>query len=309
MSNTVRELIKKAYIRSTVRGLGDTPDDFEVKDALAMLNEILDVLTEKQDFTTGNSALVIDIPASRRYVTFSDNPHRVFSAIADLNGVHCTCGDAHDLVVGTEVDVRIGGHSYSTSVSGVDSYLKFDLPVNPELSGAYTGTFKLHSEPEEYCIDIVSPPPVNMYQVVGSGVGQLAECQEQNFYSAEHVGRWWFYEKGNIPYPRLWVVGSDRFMAVFPKPTFKDVTLDTDLTALDSAARSAIMYRLAAEIAAGQGFLAVEQNLLARYKNAYATFVRSRSQSATPVPDWSAPGYVHSIHYDIYTDGGGRATF
>ena len=309
MGNTVRDLIRDAFIRSTVRGLGDTPDDLETRDALSMLNEILDVLTQKEDFSTGNSAIVLDMPAGRRFVTFSNNPHRVFNAVADIAGVHCTCGDSHNLNVGDEIDVRIGGKDYTASVTAVVSHIAFDLAANAELSGAYTGSFKLHSEPEDFIIDIISPPPVNMFQVVGSGVGELAECQQQNFYSAEHVGRWWWYDKGKTPYPRLWVSGADRVMAVFPKPTFKDVTLDTDLTALDSSALSAIKYRLAAEIAANAGYQAVEQSLMARYKNAYATFVRSRSQSASPIPDWSAPGYLNSLHYDIFTDGGGHATF
>ena len=308
MGNTVRDLIRDAYIRSTVRGLGDTPDDLETRDALSMLNEILDVFVQKEDFSTGNSAVVMDMPV-RGFVTFSCNPHRVFSATATAMSIHCTCGDSHNLNVGDEIDVRIGGKDWTAQVTTVESHLAFYIAPNAELSGAYTGSFKLTSEPEDYIIDLITPPPVNIYQVVGSGIGQMAECQQQNFYSAEHVGRWWFYDKGKTPYPRLWVSGASRVMVVFPKPTFKDVTLDTDLTAMDSSALSVIKYRLAAEIAASAGYQAVEQSLLARYKNAYGTFVRSRSQAATPIPDWSAPGYVHSLHYDIFTDGGGHATF
>ena len=60
MSNTVRDLIRDAFIRSTVRGLGDTPDDLEVKDALSMLNEILDVLSQKDEFSTGDEAVVFE---------------------------------------------------------------------------------------------------------------------------------------------------------------------------------------------------------------------------------------------------------
>lgn len=309
MSNTVRDLIRDSFIRSTLRGLGDTPDDLETKDALAMLNEILDVLSQKEEFSTGNASLVFDMPPGRRFVTMSDNPHRVFTAIAENDGVRCICGDSHDLVSGTEIDVKIGNLSFRTSVSSVTSYVEFRIPTNADFTGSGTGTFKLASEQEEYSIDIVTAPPVNMYQVLGSGIGQIEECQEQNFYSAEHVGRWWFYDKGNTPYPRLWVVGADRVMAVFPKPTFRNVTLDTDLSSMDSAARSAVKYRLAAEIAASAGFTAVEQSLLARYRNAYGTFVRSRHQSASPIPDYSAPGYGNSLYYDIFTDGGGHASF
>lgn len=309
MSNTARDIIRDAFIRSTLRGLGDTPDDLETKDALAMLNEILDTLSQKEEFSTGNASVIIDMPAGRRFVTLSDNPHRVFTAIAGTDGVRCICGDSHDLQVNDEIDVRIGNEYYTATVTSVVSFVEFVLPANANLSGSYIGTFKKHSEPEDFFIDIVTAPPVNMYQVVGSGVGQLQECQQQNFYSAEHVGRWWWYDKGNTPYPRLWVSGCDRVMAVFPKPTFKGVSLDTDFSSMDSSARSAIKYRLAAEIAATAGFTAVEQSLMAKYRHSYATFVRSRSQSATPIPDYSAPGYNNSLFYDIFTDGGGHATF
>lgn len=309
MSNTVRDLIRDAFIRSTVRGLGDTPDDLEVKDALAMLNEILDVLVCKDEFSTGDQRIVFDMPPGRRYVTFSDNPHRVFSAVADGTSILCRCGDSHDLQVGDMISVRIGGVDMDTAVVSVVSFLEFTIAPDGRLSGTYQGSFKRAEEGPEYIIDFITPPPVDMYQIVGSGVGEIAECQKQFFYSMEPEGRWWFYEKGNLPYPRLHVSGIDRVMAVFPKPTFRNVTLDTDLTSMDSSARSAIKYRLAAEIAANAGFLAVETSLMAKYKNAFATFVRSRAQSATPNPDLSAPGYFRNMYYDIFTDGGGHATF
>ncbi len=309
MPNTARDIIRDAFIRSTLRGLGDTPDDLETKDALAMLNEILDTLSQKEEFSTGNASVIIDMPAGRRFVTLSDNPHRVFTAVAGTEGIRCICGDSHDLDVNDEIDVRIGNQSYTATVASVVSYVEFALPANAGLSGSYVGTFKLHTEPDDFFIDVITPPPVNMYQVVGSGVGQLQECQQQNFYSAERVGRWWWYDKGNTPYPRLWVSGCDRVMAIFPKPTFKNVTLDTDFSSMDSSARSAIKYRLAAEIASTAGFTAVEQSLMAKYRHSYATFVRSRSQSASPIPDYSAPGYNNSLFYDIFTDGGGHATF
>lgn len=309
MSNTVRDLIRDAFIRSTVRGLGDTPDDLEVKDALSMLNEILDVLSQKDEFSTGDEAVVFDMPPGRRFVTFSDNPHRVFSANATPMGIWCKCGDSHDLNVGDRINVRIGGIDIETEVSTVESFLEFAIAPDGRLSGPYQGSFKKASEGPEYIIDFITAPPVNMFQIIGSGVGQIAECQKQVFYSMEPEGRWWFYEKGKLPYPRLYVSGIDRVMAVYPKANFRNVTLDTDLTPMDSSARSAIKYRLAAEIAANSGFLAVEQSLLAKYRNAYATFVRSRAQSASPLPDLSAPGYFRNMYYDIFTDGGGHATF
>lgn len=308
MSSTARDIIRDAFIRSTLRGLGDTPDDLETRDALAMLNEILDVLAQKQEFSTGNEQMVIDVP-SKGFVTFSDDPKRVFSATAGVTGIQCVCGDSHGLSVGDMVDLKIGGESFRSEVLSVESHVEFSVAARSSLIGAYVGSFKLADEPDDYSIDIITAPPVNMFQVVGSGVGQLQECQEQNFYSAERVGRWWFYDKGNLPYPKLWVSGADRIMAVYPKPTFRNVNLDTDFTSMDSSAKSALKYRLAAEIAASAGFTAVEQSLMAKYRHAYATFTRSRHQSASPIPDYSAPGYNNSLFYDIFTDGGGHATF
>lgn len=315
MSDTVRTLIRDAYMRSTVRGLGDTPDEHETKDALNMLNEILDVLSSKEEFSTGMSTYVMDVP-QKGFITFSDNPHRVFSATidgehmeADHYVVGVRCSDSHGLSVGESVTMRLCGRDFDTEVHGVVSHLEFTVLVNRSFpEGKFLGSFKLSYEPEEFLIDIISVPPVNIYQVVGSGDGDLPECQQQFFYAKERSGKWWFYSKGNTPYPRLYVSGSSRVKVVFQKPALRMVTLDTDLTSVDPAARSALKYRLAAEIAASNGFDEKEKSMLARYRNAYATFVRSRAQTESPEPDTSMAGYG-SGHYDIFTDGDGNATF
>lgn len=301
MSETVRTLIRDAFQRSTVRGLGDTPDDHETKDALNMLNEILGVLSKKEDLSTGNKAVILDVPP-KGYLTFSENPHRIFSATVDDSRITCVCRDAHNLSVGDEIVLRIGGMDIVTSVYGVNSFREFYVPPSGVLTGSYLGSFKLASEPDEFLIDFIMPAPVNIFQVVGAGIGELPECKEQYFYSMDRSGTWWFYQKGNNPYPKLHVCGCSRVKIVFPVPLLRKVTLDTDLTNVDESLVSALKYRLAAEIAAGQEMYAKEESLLKRYKQAFATFARSQAQSADPEPDTSMPGYGHGS-YNIYTDG------
>ena len=307
MSDTVRTLIRDAFQRSTVRGLGDTPDEHETKDALSMLNEILDVLSRKEDLSTGNKQVILDVPP-KGYLTFSENPHRVFSATVDNSRITCLCSDAHELSVGDEITLRIGGIDIETSVYGVNSFREFYVPHSGMLTGNYIGSFKLKSEPDEYLIDFIMPPPVNIFQVIGSGIGEMPECKEQYFYSVNRSGTWWFYQKGNNPYPKLHVCGSSRIKVVFPVPLLNNVTLDTDISNLDPALRSALKYRLAAEIAAGQNMDAKEKSMLARYKQAFGTYVRSQAQSADPEPDTSMPGYGHGS-YNIFTDGPDNDSF
>lgn len=315
MSETVRTLIKSAFMRSTIRGLRETPDADETKDALDMLNEILDVLCRKEDFSAGMGDYVLNVPP-KGFITFSDNPHRIFTATIDGEHVHdefyvvdVVCGDSHNLVVGDSVTLRLQGIDYDTDVVEVKSYKEFTVYVRRMFAeGKFLGSFKLQSEPDEFLIDIITTPPVNIYQVVGSGEGVLQECKQQFFYSQGNSGTWWFYSKGNTPYPRLYVTGCSRVKVVFEKPFPRKVTLDTDLTAVDPAALSALKYRLAAEIAASAGFDDKEKSLLARYRNAYATYARSKSQTEETEPDTSMAGYGYGV-YDIRTDGASNATF
>lgn len=300
---------------STIRGVGETPDADETKDALELLNDVLDVLCRKEDFSAGMGDYVLDVPP-KGFITFSDNPHRIFSATIDADRmegdnfvVNVMCPDSHELNVGDTVTMRLQGRDFNRAVHSVVSYREFTVLVNRSFAeGKFIGSFKLQYEPDEFLIDIITTPPVNMYQVVGSGEGVLQECKQQFFYSQGKSGTWWFYSKGNTPYPRLYVTGCSRVKVVFEKPFPRKVTLDTDLTAVDPAALSALKYRLAAEIAASAGFDEKEKSMLARYRNAYATYARSKSQTEETEPDTSMAGYGYGV-YDIRTDGASNATF
>lgn len=306
MSETVRTLIKAAYLRSTVRGLGDTPDDHETRDALDMLNEILDELCRKQAFSFGKESRVLDVPA-KGYVTFSCDPHRTFMATDVDDGITCLCGDSHDLNVGDAIVVRLCGVDIETNAVEVISFQEFKIPSFGGFTGRSIGSFRLATDGEEFSIDMITPPPVNISQVVGSGEGELPEATEREFY-ATSFGRGWFYRKGNNPYPRLYVSGCRRVRIVYDKPSIRNVTLDTDLSFVDTSFLTAIKFRLAAEIAASNGFDAKEQSLLSRWKSAYSTFVRSMEVDEFSEPDTTMAGYDHQ-HYDIYTDGASNATF
>jgi len=304
---TVRQLIIDAFKRSSVRGLGDTPDNEETDDALGMLNDILGILSRKQEFSEGYVTYIVNKPIDRDYITFSDSHKRTFSAVADNDGIVLNFDEPHMLEQGMSIDLRIGGLDFSTTVSSTDT-LSVVVPPNNSLNGCYKGSYKMSSEGPEYLIDVIATPPVNMAHVIASGKGELEEVQQQFFYGSNNGDGGWFYEKTRNPYPKLYVKGAERVKVVFPKTVFTNVNLDTDLSSMDDAARAAIKYRLAAEIAGSNGFDEKMKTLLALYKNAYGTFARSVVQSSSPVPDTSAPGYVGG-RYNIYTDGGADATF
>lgn len=294
-------------MRSGILGLGATPDDHETKFALELLNEILGVLSRQEGFSPGKVEKVLDVPA-KGYVTFSNNPHRVFMATADENGIRCMCGNSHDLVVGDEIDARIGGVDMRVAVSSVESFREFTLPADGSLSGRFVGSFKLATQGDEFAIDIIGQPPENIYRVVGSGSGEIPKCDEQFFYTGVVSGEHWFYRKGNTPYPRLYVSGCSRVKIVYSMPALCKVGLDTDLTWLDAAQDSALVYRLAADIAGSRGFEAREASLMARYRNAYAAYMRSRDEDAEALPDTSMAGYGRG-GYDIFTDGASNEQF
>lgn len=300
-------------MRSTVRGLGDTPDDVETLDALKMLNEILDVLARKEDFSQGLQSIVFDKP-NKGFVNFSDDPHRVVSITATpqtspYSGTFkCRTESTHNLVQGDKIVLRVDGRDFNLVADIINSYREFTTHNPSGLSGQYYGSFKLEKEPDEKLIDVIMSPPVNIFQVVESGTGVIPERQQQGFY-ASSSGKWWFYVKRTYAYSTLYVNELSRFMVVFPRPCLRNVTLDTDFDNVDSAALSAIKYRLASEIAYTSGYATQGEMLLKKYKHAYATFVRSGAQAASPYPDLSAPGYFGESRYDIYNDGGKNATF
>lgn len=303
---TVRELIQDAYVRSTLRGFGETVDDEESRYGLECLNDILADLNRKQAFSTGIVEYIVEKPKDRDFITFSDSKRRVCSIIADDDGLHCIFSAPHKCVPGDEIVLRMDGMDVETVIKDVDSITSFVVQNEGNLTGSRRGSFKLASEGPEYLIDIIGSAPVNIYKVVGSGVGELQECQEQYFFTGGLSGRSYFYEKTMFPYPKLWVKGSDRIKISFEKPFISKVTLDTDLDDLDELAVSAVKFRLAADLAVK--YPEIEKKMLERYKHAMATFTRSKEHTGSPYPDTSAPGYGGG-RYNIMTDGDSNATF
>jgi hypothetical protein len=315
---TVRELITESFRKSTVRGLTDTPESDEIKQALSTLNTELDQLTAREEFSTSKRAVRASV-GPQGYVTVSDNPARIVTVSVQIgaNLSRLTTLGEHGLSVGASVtlgkDFRIDGANPSwyedLPVENVISPFEFVIRhLSGIITGVKSGTFKLASQGPEYDIDIVDCPPDNIYQVVDSEGLKLPELQEQDFYAYRDRRdfAWYFYDNSRNPYPKIWVGGRSAVTIVYQEPFWHDLKLDTDLTAMPRSALACLKYALSRDLAEENGYLDIAQRMDARYREAYADYVRSVAQSASPLPDVSAPGYLDRPLYNIENDGIGN---
>jgi hypothetical protein len=316
---TVRELITEAFRKSTVRGLTDTPESDEIKQALSTLNTDLDQLTAREEFSTSKRAVRASV-GPLGYVTVSDNPARiVVNAVSSgPNEARITTLSEHGITVGDHIalshefydDFPDGAVYFKhLEVIYVGSPFAFKVRTRSGLiSGVKSGTFKLSSQGPEYDIDIIDCPPDNIYQVVDSEGLKLPELQEQDFYAYRDRRdfAWYFYDKSRNPYPKIWVGGRSAVTIVYQEPFWHDLKLDTDLTAMPRSALACLKYALSRDLAEENGYLDIAQRMDARYRESYADYVRSVAQSASPLPDVSAPGYLDRPLYNIENDGIGN---
>jgi len=316
---TVRELITESFRKSTVRGLTDTPEADEIKQALSTLNTDLDQLTAREEFSTSKRAVRVSV-GPLGYVTVSDNPARIIvSAITSgPNEVKINTLAEHGVSVVDHIDLSRNfyenfpsGAEYfkNLEVKSVDSPFIFTIRTRSGLiDGVKSGSFKLSSQGPEYDIDIIDCPPDNIYQVVDSEGLKLPELQEQDFYAYRDRRdfAWYFYDKSRNPYPKIWVGGRSAVTIVYQEPFWHDLKLDTDLTAMPRSALACLKYALSRDLAEENGYLDIAQRMDARYSEAYADYVRSVAQSASPLPDVSAPGYLDRPLYNIENDGIGN---
>jgi hypothetical protein len=306
---TVRQLITEAFRKSTVRGLTDTPEADEVETALDTLNTELDRLTSRAEFSVSKRS-VRAVVGRDGFVTISDDQKRVIvSADATVYGIKLNTGDVHGMSVGDRISVRIDGKagSFKTTVIYVTGLYSFNtLPIDG-ITGTFSGTFKLASQGPEYDIGILDCPPDNIYQVIDENGWQLPELQEQDFY-ANKIHRefdWYFYDKSRNPYPRVWVGGKSTVTIVYAEPFWHDLKLDTDITGMPRSAQTTLKYMLAECLAEENGYTDIADRLHRKFSEAYADYCRSVTQSASPLPDFSAPGYFRTDRYNIENDGVG----
>lgn len=305
---TVRRLINEAYRASTLRGIGDVPSADEAYDALVDLNSILDELSDDPEFNNGKKEVEV-LVTSKGYVTISDDPSRiVVSAVVDANPggdkfaeLH-TAGE-HLLKDGSSVSfVHANGMFVVANVEVIDQW-SFKGYVHPTVpQGAYTGVFTIVGEPVEKAIDIVDTPPVSIFKVYDVNGDEIRELEEQEFYG-RRSGRYWFYDKRQAPYPKVWIGGCSKARIVYTEPFWNGLCLDTDITLMPASARQAIKWRLSSMLAESQGFIDIADRLMKRYRECYALFCESTEQNWTMVQDASAPGFGYA-GYDIRTDGG-----
>lgn len=313
---TVRMLIKEAYRKSTVRGLTDEPEADEVTSALETLNTELDLLTSREEFTTSKRAVSASVN-SEGYFTIAENPKRIITSATrvSLSRWNVTTKDVNGLSVGDEIRIYFDQSAsamftYTTfTVESLTSPYEFVAYSSAALSPSqFSGQFVLPDEGPEYKMDIIDLPPDNIYQVVGTDGVAFPELQEQDFYAnRQHKEfKWYFYDKSRNPYPRVWIGGAGTVTVVYVEPFWHDLTLDTDLTAMPKAALTVIKFLLASDLAYENGYEDIGRSNERRFKEAYADYVRSMSQSASPIPDISAPGYFHHGGYNIENDGVGN---
>lgn len=312
---TVRQLITQAFRKSTVRGLTDTPEADEVETALDTLNTELDRLTSRAEFSVSKRS-VRAVVGSDGYITISDNQKRVITSAERISSTtwECTTGDVHGLRVSDDIVVHFihSDNSYSKdanfAVMEITSPYRFKVYSSVgSLPSVFSGTFRMDSEGPEYDIGILDCPPDNIYQVIDENGWQLPELQEQDFY-ANKIHRefdWYFYDKSRNPYPRVWVGGKSTVTIVYAEPFWHDLKLDTDITGMPRSAQTTLKYMLAECLAEENGYTDIADRLHRKFSEAYADYCRSVTQSASPLPDFSAPGYFRTDRYNIENDGVG----
>lgn len=311
---TTRQLILDAFRKSTVRAIGDIPDEEELSAALSDLNDFLDEFTGNPEFTPAKKCREVSI-GEGGFVTFSNEPSRVIpsAVMADSEDgthkvltIHTVGENMIDTLKDDTIVLFLGGKTLEFSLASiiVDDPFTFHIEGTTSLSalgnGVYQGSWKYGEESMDYRIDIPEVPPVNIYQVIPIGGRELPELQEQNFYARNgHEGKWYFYDKGRNPYPKLWVGGERYVRIVYEDQRWHDLELDTDLEGMPKVAVQVMKWRLAADIAVEYPDVAARMEK--RYNSSLMTYYRSNKNSESPVPDDSAPGY-HGHRYNIYED-------
>lgn len=305
---TVRTLINQAYQGARIRGYGDSAEDFEVQEGLYMLNDILDGLTGEPEFAPAKKWLDIDVPQCG-YITFSDDQHRIVTtAVATTEEVTVSTGDTHGLSSGDTIKLNLGERGeFDLSVTEVTDVYTFVTEPIPGVEGTYSGYFKMASDGPEWDINVIGVPPVSMFQVINSDAHEMPELQEQNFFACkgDRSYDWWFYDKSPRPYPKLWIGGQGRVRVVFTEPFWNNVTLDTDLSRMPVVARRAVKEALIRDLASQAGYDDIADRHDRLFRKAFADYARNNHQTASPVPDLSAPGYLGG-KYNIETDGFGN---
>jgi hypothetical protein len=313
---TVRQLITESFRKSTVRGLTDTPEAEEVKMALQTLNTELDQLTARSEFAPSKKCVKATV-GQQGYVTISDNGSRIIdfavkTSAAASAPMECTTRAEHGLKAGDRIvlnpdylEQRLP--DYSFVVSSVTSPFKFILQTYTYLRATFHSPFRLSTEGPEYDIGIIDCPPDNIYQVIDENGWQLPELQEQDFYANRQHREfdWYFYEKTYSPYPRVWVGGKATVNIVYAEPFWHDLKLDMDITGMPRSAQTALKYKLAECLAEENGYTEIADRMHRKFSEAYADYCRSVTQSASPLPDFSAPGYFRTDRYNIENDGVG----
>lgn len=306
MAYTTRQLVTEAYRVSGMKGTGETPDNSEANDALDILNGVLDVFSIQDDWKAGMITRDVLAKADKTIVIAKDTSRIFTSIVGDvgLSIITFTLANRHGLKLNDLIHIKAPAPfgEIDLTITNITSQYVL-VTTNPTaVSGVVTtGTYKLQSEPDKYLIDLIMDPPNAIHSVISAGGTPLGKIMSDDFYQSTPKPYGWFYEKATDPYPILYVAESSLYTIAMEEPGWRELTLDTDLSKLPVGVKQALKWRLAGDLAQSNGYTDMAGTCLARYKEAFATYKRSRHQSGLAQGDLSAPG-VGDTRYDITTD-------
>ena len=303
---TIRQVIESAFRVSGVKGVGDTPDSTEASDALDMLNGILDNFGLDPMWKAGTITRTVT-PKSDGSIIIANDLTRIITYINSTSPTATiTTAGNHGLPLGTSITIK-GTNLFDGvhTISAITSLTSFQVAstVNGTSMG---GTFKKTSESDDYLIDLVIDPPDvidNVISVTGTGgYQQLNEYTNNQFYTSPQTFNGWYFETSRDPYPTLYVSSTvSSAQIIMKQPGYRNVNFNTNTDQYPQGMREAIKWRLAADLAAFNGYLEMSNQCLLRFTEILAKYKRSHRQTQDIMTDTSAPGYVGG-HYNIYND-------
>jgi hypothetical protein len=308
--SNIRSIVDSAWRRAGVRGDGDTPDDNDSKLGLQLVNEALDMLSLDSAFAPGKIKRTAKAKADGTIVIGND-PKRLITVFnSTFNGVDvtstATTAGAHGLKVNDNIILQNVGTLIIAPtpalIVSIPSINQFICKSQSNLGAARNGVWKLASESDNCLIDLVIEPPGQITQCNETGENEvLIEYTEDIYYSALATGCFidgWYYNTSFDPYPVLYT-DSGTIDIIFPQPGFRNVTLDTPVTAWQTGMDMIVLYRVASKIAIGypDAIMACNQSA----DTAMELYKRTRKKNRAVVSDYSAPGYG-GRGYDFYSD-------
>lgn len=299
---TVRQLIHSAYKVSTVVGIGQTPTEPEVSEALELLNGILDNFGMENLFKPGIITKTVRSKSDGSIVISNDGSRVIISGIGDGSNYRITTSEPHGLQIGDSIDIAGNGSVDGTHVvNGITSIKSFTF-VSAITTTTYSGVFKLSTQSDAYLIDVPVLSPDSILNVV-DGTTTLHEYPSDVFYNNRNDGLecGWYYETALDPYPTLYLDTQRNVQITFYQPWYRNVNLDVDTDKWEMGMKECVKWRLAADVAMTNGYIDISTQCMNRFSEVIGKYRSKHRKSYGIISDTSAPGYCDG-YYDISSD-------